>query len=82
MAKSIPHRELRNSSAEILRRVRAGETFEITNNGEVVAVLSPPDDRLPAGVSPATVHGGFAALTRATVEEPTEVSLDILRSDR
>ena len=38
----IPHRDLRNKSAEILRRVVAGESFEITNHGEVVAVLSPP----------------------------------------
>lgn len=82
MAKSIPHRELRNSSAEILRRVRAGESFEVTNNGEVVAVLSPPDERLPAGVTPATVHGGFSDLPRVSVAEPTSVSLDVLRSER
>lgn len=38
---TIPHRELRNRSTEILRRVEAGETFEITNHGRPVARLVP-----------------------------------------
>ncbi|MGP5838308.1 type II toxin-antitoxin system Phd/YefM family antitoxin [Brachybacterium alimentarium] len=38
---TIPHRELRNHSTEILRRVEAGETFSITNNGRTVARLVP-----------------------------------------
>jgi prevent-host-death family protein len=38
---TIPHRELRNHSAEILRRVEAGETFAITNHGRPVARLVP-----------------------------------------
>lgn len=38
----ITHRELRNNSAEVLRRVAAGESFEVTNHGTVAAVLSPP----------------------------------------
>lgn len=82
MAKSLSYRELSHRMAEVLKRVRAGETFEIIDNGEVVAVLSPSVDRIPVGVTPAAVHGGFAALPRASVEEPTEVSLDILRRER
>lgn len=42
MATTIPHRELRNNSAELLRRAAAGESFEVTNNGRVVAMLVPP----------------------------------------
>ena len=38
---TIPHRELRNHSAEILQRVEAGETFAITNHGRPVARLVP-----------------------------------------
>ena len=38
----ISHREFRNNSAAVLREVQAGESMEITNNGEVVAILSPP----------------------------------------
>ena len=40
--RTISHRELRNNSAEVLRAVRAGETIEVTNHGEVAAVLIPP----------------------------------------
>lgn len=40
--RTISHRELRNNSAEILRAVHAGETIEVTNHGEVAAVLVPP----------------------------------------
>jgi prevent-host-death family protein len=40
--RTINHRELRNNSAEVLRAVSAGETIEVTNHGEVAAVLVPP----------------------------------------
>jgi prevent-host-death family protein len=38
----IAHRELRNNSSQILDEVRNGEIIEVTNHGEVVAVLIPP----------------------------------------
>lgn len=34
-------RELRQRASELLRRVEAGETFEITDRGRPVALLSP-----------------------------------------
>ena len=40
--RTISHRELRNNSAEVLRAVKAGEAIEVTNHGEVAAVLVPP----------------------------------------
>lgn len=40
---TITHRELRNNSAEILRRVEAGETLQVTNNGTPAAVIGPAD---------------------------------------
>lgn len=40
--RTISHREMRNDSAQVLRTVRAGETLEVTNHGEVAAVLVPP----------------------------------------
>lgn len=40
--RTISHRELRNQSSEVLRAVRGGETIEVTNHGEVAAVLVPP----------------------------------------
>ena len=40
--RTVTHREMRNSSGEILRAVAAGETIQVTNNGQVAAVISPP----------------------------------------
>lgn len=76
----IAHRDLRNRSAEILRAVAAGESFEITNHGEVVAVLSPPGT-VPLRIKPATEHGGWADLPRYPVGESVQEMLDDLRQD-
>jgi prevent-host-death family protein len=84
VARTIPHRELRNNSSAILRRVQAGETIEVTNYGEVVAVLIPPP-REPGAttrVRRASVHGGFAALPRVRITRPIQEDLDELRSNR
>jgi prevent-host-death family protein len=40
-------RELRQRASELLRRVEAGETIEITDRGRPVAVLAPLPDRSP-----------------------------------
>ena len=40
--RTISPRELRNNSSAVLRAVRAGETVEVTNHGEIAAVLVPP----------------------------------------
>ncbi len=42
-------RELRQNLSVYLRRVKAGETLEVTEHGQVVARLAP---RLPATLSP------------------------------
>lgn len=44
---SIGIRELRQRASEFLRRVRAGETFEVTDRGRPVALLSPIPDAPP-----------------------------------
>ncbi len=79
---TLAHRDLRNRSAEVLRRVQAGETFQVTNHGDVVAVLSPANRAPGPRVRAATVRGGFAALPRVRVDVPTAVVLDELRGDR
>ncbi len=38
----ITHRQMRNESADILRRVAAGETLIVTNHGQPAAVIGPP----------------------------------------
>lgn len=40
-------RELRQRASELLRRVEAGETIEITDRGRPVAVLGPLPDQRP-----------------------------------
>ena len=41
--RTVTHREMRNSSGEILRLVAAGERIQVTNNGVVAAVIGPPE---------------------------------------
>ena len=81
MAKTIPHRELRNHSSKVLQRVQAGETIQVTNHGEVVAVLSPPAQGLAPRVVPAKVRGGFASIARVRSAETTREALDALREE-
>jgi prevent-host-death family protein len=40
-------RELRQRASELLRRVEAGETIQVTDRGRPVAVLAPLPDRRP-----------------------------------
>jgi prevent-host-death family protein len=84
MARTIPHRELRNNSSAVLREVQNGETINITNNGEVVAVLVPPQRVVGVGlqVRRARRRGGFADLRRHVVGESVAEALDDLRGDR
>jgi prevent-host-death family protein len=39
---TVTHREMRNHSGEILRRVADGETIQVTNRGRVAALIVPP----------------------------------------
>lgn len=81
VSKRIPHRELRNNSGVVLRRVQAGETLEVTNYGDVVAILVPPEQGATLRVVPATVKGGFRELPRVAADERSEDALDDLRED-
>lgn len=38
---TITHREMRNHSAEVLRRVEAGESLQVSNHGRPAAIISP-----------------------------------------
>lgn len=40
-------RELRQRASELLRRVEAGETFEVTDRGRPVAIISPVPEPRP-----------------------------------
>ena len=84
VVRTIPHRELRNNSSAVLRDVSQGETIQITNHGEVVAILVPPSaqQRSTLRVRRARIRGGFAHLERVELDHPVQESLDELRGDR
>lgn len=82
MTRTIAHRELRNDSSRVLREVQAGETFEITNHGEVVAILMPPGDLPPLTVRPASNPEPFDLVGAVRLDHPVQVTLDELRGDR
>jgi prevent-host-death family protein len=87
---SVGIRELRQRASELLRRVAAGETIEVTDRGRAVALLSPlpdagPLERLRAAgeVVPAAGDIGElpAPLRLEPGQEPPSVVLERLRRD-
>ncbi|WP_188679175.1 type II toxin-antitoxin system Phd/YefM family antitoxin [Subtercola lobariae] len=38
---TVTHREMRNQSGDILRRVEAGESVQVSNNGRLAALIIP-----------------------------------------
>ncbi len=83
-------RELRQRASELLRRVEAGETIEITDRGRPVAVLAPlpdqrPLDRLRATGDLVPARGALADLPEPMAlepgQEPPSSVLDRLRRD-
>lgn len=77
MSRLIPQRELRNDSAEIMRRVEAGETFVVTRNGKPVADLVP---HRPADVP--TQRRPTLGELQATFRRLPTVDLDRWNRDR
>jgi prevent-host-death family protein len=59
-------RELRQRASELLRRVEAGETIEITDRGRPVAVLAPIPDQDPIARLRAT---GDLAAARSDLDD-------------
>lgn len=81
--RSIPHRELRNNSSEVLRQVEAGESLTITNHGKPVARLVPVESALPPLRSrPASKAGDFRSLVQIELDHPAQTTIDELRGDR
>jgi prevent-host-death family protein len=61
----VTTRELSNNASAVIRRVAAGETIEVTNHGNVVAVISPVAQReraYAALVSAGVLTGGSGVL--------------------
>jgi prevent-host-death family protein len=81
-------RELRQQASRYLARVRAGESFEITDNGTPVAQLVPVQ---PTGIGalyasgyvrPAAQPQGFLELEPLEYDFDTQAELDATREDR
>lgn len=85
-------RELSNNTAEVLRRVEAGETIEVTRRGTPVAVLRAPDaaEALISGLRRRGVitddweerNADLVAFQPSTVAVRVAHDLESLRTDR
>jgi prevent-host-death family protein len=81
--KTISHRELRNDSSAVLRDVANGESYTVTNRGEVVGALVPVSQASDLTcVRPARKRPAFSAMTRHVIAETSEEALDDLRGER
>lgn len=82
----IPHRELRNNSSQILDDVKNGEVIEVTNHGEVVAVLIPPAatpyERLVAAGKVHVARPGAKTFSRIRARRTDRDALEVLSEMR
>ena len=87
---SVGVRELRQRASELLRRVAAGETIEVTDRGRPVALLAPipeagPLERLRVAGEASVARGDLselpAPLPLEPGQEPPSVVLERLRRD-
>jgi prevent-host-death family protein len=87
---SVGVRELRQRASELLRRVAAGETIEVTDRGRPVALLTPlpeagPLERLRAAGEATPARGDLdelpAPLPLAPGQEPPSAVLARLRAE-
>lgn len=81
-------RELRQHASRYLNRVKSGETVEVTERGQLVALLVPPDpastarERLIADGRLIPSAGTLRLPERAVADRSTGSVLDELREDR
>jgi prevent-host-death family protein len=87
---SVGVRELRQRASELLRRVAAGETIEVTDRGRPVALLAPlpesgPLERLRAAGEVSGPAGDLGELPEPLPlepgQEPPSLVLERLRRD-
>lgn len=86
---TIPHRDLRNRSSEVLARVSNGESIAVTNHGKLAAIITPPGSTAlerarQAGAVREARHAKvrFDHIPRARLRESTAQVLADLRGDR
>ncbi|MDK3257529.1 type II toxin-antitoxin system prevent-host-death family antitoxin [Blastococcus capsensis] len=85
--RSVTHREMRNNSGDILRAVAAGESVQVTNDGQPAAVIVPPagatiEDLVAQGQArAANRHPGDIDLSAVGVVLDTVTLVDLTRGD-
>lgn len=84
--KTISHRELRNQSVEVRRRVEAGETLIVTNHGRPAAVIGPVGasviDELAAAGQVRLATGSLESLRNIRRVTTTRSSAEIIADSR
>ena len=79
----ISQREIRNNSADIMRRLRTGESFTVTTNGRVIGTLTPASQPMSLPITrPATQHSFEGFPLHAVSETSVSTILDDIRGDR
>lgn len=86
---TITHREMRNNSAELLRRVEAGESVLISNHGRTAAVIGPAvavtlDSLIERGHARVASRGpeSLRLVQRRQASQPSSAILDDIRGHR
>ncbi|TAM71314.1 MAG: type II toxin-antitoxin system prevent-host-death family antitoxin [Microbacteriaceae bacterium] len=83
---TVTHREMRNRSGEILRRVEAGESLQVSNNGRLAALIIPvggdPLDGLVARGEARPARTGADTLTAITRAASPVSSRELLEGSR
>lgn len=80
---TISQRELRNDSAEVMRRVEQGHTYTVTRRGVPVAKLSPMDEDSDLRCAqPARRRVAYSELARVSSTMFSEELMTELRDDR
>ena len=85
MMQMIDPGDLRSNSYELLRRVQAGESFSVVEDGVVIAVLVPPSDyrtNPSLHVRKASKRAGFSQIASVWLDHPIQPEMDELRGDR
>jgi len=67
-------RELRQRASELLRRVEAGETFQVTDRGRPIAVLAPLPERSPLERLRASGELSPASASLEDIAEPIKLA--------
>lgn len=83
--KTVGLRELKNHLSEYVRRVRAGESVRVTDRGQVVAHLLPPNtgvvgEALPAGLLGLAARGDVALAREKSRPLPRMPQVKLKRS--